>query len=102
MTNKDGFFTMYETDSYGIEFAVNDQLSISYSKEKSEGTKDNAIADGASSDTKTKIESDITSLQAAYVIGGATIGIAQTETSDADYTAGKEEKVTVLSIAMAF
>ena len=53
MTNKDGFFTMYETDSYGIEFAVNDQLSISYSK-KSEGTKDNAIADGSTSDTKTK------------------------------------------------
>ena len=92
MTNG-GFFTMYETDSYGIEFAVNDQLSISYSK-KSEGTKDNAIADGSTSDTKTKVESDITSLQAAYVIGGATIGIAQTETSDADYTAGKEEKVT--------
>ena len=84
MTNKDGFFTMYETDSYGIEFAVNDQLSISYSKEKSEGTKDNAIADDDTSDTKTKVESDITSLQAAYVIGGATIGIAQTETSDAD------------------
>ena len=82
-------------DSYGIEFAVNDQLSISYSKEKSEGTKDNAIADGASSDMTT-IESDITSLQAAYVIGGATIGIAQTETSDADYTAGKSESYSFI------
>ena len=61
-----------------------------------------AITDGATTNTKTTVESDITTLQAAYVIGGATVGIAQTETSDADYVSGKEEKVTVLSIAMAF
>ena len=99
---KNGNVTDYDTDSYGIEFAVNDQLSISYTKEKSTATTAVAIADGASSNTKTTVESDITSLQAAYVIGGATVGIAQTDTSDADYTAGKEERVTVFSIAMAF
>ena len=41
-------------------------------------------------------------MQAAYVIGGATLGIAITETDDADYVAGKEEKVTVFSIATGF
>ena len=102
ITNKNGFATMYETDSYGIEVAVNDQLSISWSNEKSEETKNVAIALGSASGTKTTTESDITSMQAAYVVGGATLGVAITETDDADYKAGKEEKVTVFSIAMEF
>jgi hypothetical protein len=102
LTDKNGNVTDYETTSYGVEFAVNDQLSISYTKEKSDAITAVAIVDGASSNTKTSVESDITTLQAAYVIGGATVGVATTETSDADYTSGKEEKVTVLSIAMAF
>jgi len=102
ITNKNGFATMYETDSYGVEVAVNDQLSISYTNEKSEETTNVAIAAGAAGGTKTTIESDITSMQAAYVVGGATLGVAITETDDADYTAGKEEKVTVFSIAMDF
>ena len=41
-------------------------------------------------------------LQVAYVIGGATVGLHQLEASDADYTAGKDEKVTVVSLAMEF
>ena len=35
LTDKNGNVTEYDTTSYGIEF-VNDQLSISYTKEKSE------------------------------------------------------------------
>ena len=102
LTAKNGNATKYETDSYGVEVAINDQLSISYTNEKSEETKNVAIAAGESSNTKTTTKSDITSMQAAYVIGGATLGVAITETDDADYTAGKEEKVTVFSIATAF
>ena len=41
-------------------------------------------------------------LQVAYVIGGATVGIHQLETKNADYTAGKDEKVTIFSLAMEF
>ena len=102
LTNKNTAKTMYETDSYGVEIAINDQLSISYSQEKSEATTNNVIAAGSASGTKTKLEADIDSIQAAYVIGGATLGVAMTETSNADYVATKEEKVTVFSIAMAF
>ena len=93
---------MYETDSYGVEFAVNDALSISYSEENSEATTNVAIAGAATSGTKTRVESEITSIQAAYVIGGATLGVAITESDNADYVANKEEKVTVFSLAMAF
>ena len=102
LTDKNTAKTMYETDSYGVEFAVNDALTVSYSEEKSEASTNNAIATAASTGTKTKVESDITSMQVAYVVGGATLGIAITETDDADYVAGREEKVTMFSLAMAF
>ena len=72
-----------------------------YTEEKSTATTNNAIANGSSSNTKTHVESDITSMQAAYVIGSATLGII-TETSDADYVASKDEKVTMFSLAMEF
>ena len=71
LTAKNGAKTMYETDSYGIEFAVNDALSLSVTKEKSEATQNNAIVAGASGGVKTKVEADIDTYQVAYVIGGA-------------------------------
>ena len=41
-------------------------------------------------------------LQLAYTIGGATIGIADVEVDNADYTAGKKETQTVISMAISF
>ena len=102
ITAKNGNPTMYETDSYGIEFAVNDALSVSFTEEKSERTNNTAIVAGASGGVKTKIEADINTYQVAYVVGGATLGVAITDTDNADYVSGKEEKVTIFSIAMAF
>ena len=92
----------YETTSYGVEFAVNDALSVSYSVEKSDAVTKVATAAGASGTTNTTVEADIDSIQAAYVIGGATLGVAITETANADYISGKDEKVTVFSIATEF
>tara|TARA_B100001057_G_scaffold500732_1_gene617458 strand:- start:201 stop:1262 length:1062 start_codon:yes stop_codon:yes gene_type:complete len=99
---KNGNATMYETDSYGVEFAVNDALSLSYTNEKSEETTNVIIVAGAAGQVKTKLEADIDSIQAAYVIGGATLGVAITETANADYISGKDEKVTMFSLAMEF
>jgi hypothetical protein len=98
---KDGVVSGYEVDSLGIEFAVNDALTISWSEEKSERSTYNNIAAGATSNTKTKVETEVTSVQAAYVIGGATVGLAITEADNADFTTGKEEKKTMFSLAMA-
>jgi hypothetical protein len=99
---KNGNATMYETDSFGVEFAVNDALSLSYTNEKSEETTNVIIVAGAAGQVKTKLEADIDSIQAAYVIGGATLGVAITETANADYISGKDEKVTMFSLAMEF
>ena len=87
---------------YGVEMAVNDALSVSYTKEKSDAIKNVTIAAGSSSGTKTTVEADITVMQVAYVVGGATLGINVTDTDNADYVEGKEEKVTMFSLAMAF
>ena len=102
ISQKVGAVNHYETDSYGVEMAVNDQLSISYTKEKSEAVSKVATAAGASGTTNSTIEADITSMQVAYVVGGATVGVNITDTDNADYVSGKEEKVTMLSLAMAF
>jgi hypothetical protein len=101
ITAKNGAVTKYETDSYGIEMAVNDQISISYTQEKSDQYTDVTIVAAKTSGTKTVIEADVTTIQAAYVVGGATLGVAIAESDNADYVVGKKEKVTVFSLAMA-
>ena len=94
--------SFYETDAYGIQFAVNEALSVSWGTEKSEKSTRTAVAAGATVGTKATVESVVDHIQAAYVIGGATLGVAVADASDSDYTAGREEKMTKFSIAMAF
>ena len=102
LTAKNGAKTRYENEAWGIEFAVNDALTVSYNEEKSEAFTNVAIVAGASGGVKTSVESDVESWQVAYVMGGATLGLSIADTGNADYLAGKEEKRTVFSIAMDF
>jgi len=94
--------TNYETDSYGVQMAVNDALSISYSIEKSTKSVRTAVASAQTVGKKVDTESKIDHIQAAYTIGGATVGVALADASNSDYTEGRNEKVTVFSLAMAF
>ena len=102
LTDKIAAVTMYENTSMGIEMAVNDSLSVSYNNEDFEQTTTNAIAAAASSNTKTKVTSEQDSIQVAYILGGATLGLSIQDVSNADYTALKEEKKTVFTLAMDF
>jgi len=99
---KDTAVTKYENTAYGIEVAVNDSLSLSYNEEKSEAETSPVIAATASGRVKTHVEAEMDTVQIAYVIGGATVGFHQSETKNADYSAAKDEKVTVFTIAMEF
>ncbi|MDC0437711.1 porin [Pelagibacteraceae bacterium] len=92
---------MYESDGYGIEFAVNDSLSISYNSEEFARI-DKTMATTASTSTKTTVTSEQNTIMAAYTMGGATVGISMIDTNDADYTAAKDENKTVLSLALEF
>ena len=60
------------------------------------------VANGSTTGTKTSTEMEQKSLQLAYTTGGATIGIAQVEVDNSDYTAGKNETQSVVSLAISF
>jgi hypothetical protein len=97
-----GELTYYENRSYGIQFDVSDALSLSYNNDESEKNVRSAVAAAATAGTKAVTTMEQESLQLAYTTGGATIGIAQAEVDNADYTAGKKESQSVVSLEIAF
>ena len=58
--------------------------------------------DTGSAGTKTTVSMEQETLQLAYTVGGATIGIADIEVANSDYTAGKAETQTVVSLGISF
>ena len=97
-----GELTYYENTAYGVNFAVNDSLSVSYNVEDSDKNARAAITAGNTKGTKTITNMEQKSIQLAYTTGGATLGIAQVEVNNSDYTAGREENQTVLSLGVSF
>tara|TARA_B100000575_G_scaffold283705_1_gene276857 strand:+ start:904 stop:1947 length:1044 start_codon:yes stop_codon:yes gene_type:complete len=97
-----GEITYYENKFMGISFDVNESLAVSYNVDESNKNARAAITVGNTAGTKTETEMEQKSIQVAYTTGGATIGIAQVEVDNADYTAGSEEGQTVVSLAIAF
>ena len=97
-----GEITYYENKFMGIQFDINDSISVSYNVDESNSNARAEVADGATVGTKTETEMEQKSIQLAYTTGGATLGIAQAEVSNSDYTAGKDENQTVVSLAIAF
>jgi hypothetical protein len=86
----------YNSQMLGVQFAVNDALSISVSEEDQEQRTAGADL------TRTGLTSEVRSLQAAYNVGGATLGVTRQETDNADFTTGREETMTLLTVVMAF
>ena len=102
-TKTTGATVTYETDAYGIKFAVNENLTISYGEEKStKRTSSTLAAAGAARTAATETDYEIEHIQAAYVIGGATLGVAIADGSNVNYTAGRQDRQTIFSLAMAF
>ena len=97
-----GEIAWYENTFMGIAFDVNDQLSVSYNIDESDKNQKVAVANGSSAGTTTNTVMEQKSYQIAYTTGGATIGIAQVEVSNSDYTAGKDENQTVFSLGISF
>lgn len=97
-----GELTYYENKFMGIQFDVNDALSVSYNVDESDKVVRSAVALGASAGTTAKTSMELKSIQLAYTTGGATIGIAQAEATNADYTAGKDEAMSSVTLAIAF
>ena len=81
--------TSYDNQAYGVVFAVNDDLSVSYGHVESDKQGD---ADDAEAD----------SFQAAYTMGGATFAIAETKADNIAYAAGDDAETTTISMSLAF
>ena len=86
--------SFYDNQAYGISFAVNDDLSISYGSHKSEANRTN----------NTSVELEGTSIQLAYTMGGATIKIAETSVDNASYSTATSKDIdgTTLALSLAF
>ncbi len=97
-----GEITYYENSYLGVQFDVSDAIAVSYHIDKSEKNARVAVAGGATVGTKTVTEMEQKSVQLAYTAGGATIGIHQGDVSNSDYTAGKDEKQTIVSLGISF
>jgi len=84
----------YENRAFGVSFAVNDDLSISYGQHKSEKV-DGAMAG---------IEVKTSSMQAAYTMGGATVKIAKSSADNVLYASGSanEREATTVALSLAF
>ena len=92
----------YDNRHYGIQFALNDQISVSANKETSERSTAGIITAGQTTRTKTTVEAETTTYQAAYNIGGATLALVKSTSDDAGYSANKEVDMTLVSLKMAF
>ena len=95
----------YVMTGVGIEFAVNDALSISYLEEESERKSYGAAVDaaaGASPFTRTTVTFESEYLMVSYDIGGATVGLTNIESSNSGYVPGASTTKTLATMSMAF
>ena len=88
------FLESLEATKYSIAFNVNDQLSVSYEKEKS--------APQAKTAATAMFDLEATGIQAAYTMGGMTLAIAMNDFENARYSENMDVKDTTFSVAMAF
>ena len=92
VTNADRLESI-ENKKMSVSFNVNDDLSISYEKETSQPQTTRNTA-------QMEMESD--GIQAAYTMGGMTLGLAMNNHKNATYTENINVKDTVFSVEMAF
>ena len=82
-----------ENDKISIGINVNDNLSVSYEEEESQPK----LNTEGTTYTMTS-----TGIQAAYTMGGMTLGVAMNDHENAGYTENKDVKDTIFSVQMAF
>jgi outer membrane protein OmpU len=84
----------YENDMISIGYAINDELSVSYTRETSEASQ------AHSSNTTYDIEMD--SVQFAYSLGGATLSVARADYENVGYAQNADATETIVAMTFAF
>ncbi len=95
-------FDSYFYNAMGLEFAVNDAVTVSFGRTENEATDKGPIAATGSTLTKKVVTAESDTYQLAYNVGGATIGLFRVDTTNAEFTLGKSATKTIASIAMEF
>ena len=83
----------YENQAYGVSFAVNDDLTISYGSNKSERAQNGGSA---------AVQAQAESLQIGYSMGGATLSIAETNGENLLYNSALDKDATTVALSLAF
>ena len=84
----------HENTGMSVGYAVNDDLSVSYTREESE------VNYQTSTTTNYDIEMD--SIQIAYSLGGATLSIARADVENVGYVNGTDLTETIIAMSFAF
>ena len=106
-------YNFYKNFAFGVAFNISDDLSISYGewKARKSGYTDSGEADTrspvAASNGLNQIPSgdrtiDVSSLQAAYTLGGASFRIASTKADNVAWSVGDNQEATTISLGLAF
>ncbi len=82
-----------EVEAYGVAFAVNENLSISYNEHNMTYKKTAGNAD---------VEQESTGIAIAYTMGGATVVIQNNSQDNTGGTAGSNDEITEISLSLAF
>lgn len=95
-------FDAYYYNAMGIEFALNDAVTLSVDKTENEGKDKGTIATGKTTMTKQVVTVESDTYQIAYNVGGATIGLFRVDTTNNQFVQGQNATKTIASIAMEF
>jgi hypothetical protein len=85
--------SFYENQAYGVAFAVNDDLTISFGSNKSDRSTNGGAA---------IVEAQAESLQIGYSMGGATLSIAETNGENLQYNSANDKDATTVALSLAF
>jgi outer membrane protein OmpU len=83
----------YENDAYGISYAINDDLSVSYGRTDSTQHDNSAAAN---------VEMQGQSLQLSYSVGGASVKIAESSVDNQKYQSGTNRDGRTVALTLAF
>jgi len=93
----------YDNKAVSLGFKANDDLSFSYTVEKSDKLqKRKATTAAVTTNTRSNVEMEIDTIQAAYTMGGMTMSLSLKDVDNDSYTANKKVSETIFAVAMAF
>ena len=91
----------YKNSMYGISFNINDDLSVSYAEHSSrQGLVNESTTAGSTANNSL----EVSSMQVAYTMGGASVRVAKSDVTNANYSTAKvdDKSATVVSVSLAF